>query len=72
MTKQWYSCNPLREAQEKAAKWDAVVRCKDCKHYYEKSEEDLVFCLNRSFLGGANYAETDPNGFCAWGERRES
>ena len=55
----WCSCNPLRDAQEKAEKWDAIVRCKDCR-YFDEDES----CL-RSY--GGNF---DPEGFCAWGELR--
>ena len=31
-------CNRLREAEDKAAKWDALVKCEDCKHYDEIRE----------------------------------
>ena len=27
---EWCSCNKLKEAEEKAAKWDAIVRCCEC------------------------------------------
>lgn len=27
---EWCSCNKLKEAEEKAAKWDAIVRCGEC------------------------------------------
>ena len=47
-----------------------LVRCRDCKHYYEHSEEDLVYCINRPILRGDKYVETEPYGYCAWGERR--
>lgn len=45
-----------------------LVRCKDCKHYYEHSEEDMVYCINRSIFSWAKskYAETEPDGYCAW------
>jgi len=47
-----------------------LVRCRDCKHYYEHSEEDLVYCINRPILRGDKYVETEPYGYCAGGERR--
>lgn len=47
-----------------------IVRCRDCKHYYEHSEEDLVYCINRPILRGDKYVETEPYGYCAWGEKR--
>ena len=40
-----------------------VVRCKDCK-YYEETDEDVGTCL-------LVQAGADPDGFCAWAERRE-
>lgn len=57
----------------KGKKTHELVRCRDCKHYYEHSEEDMVYCINRSIFSGAKakYAETEPDGYCAWGERRE-
>ena len=48
-----------------------LVLCRDCKHYYEHSEEDLVYCINRPILRGDKYVETEPDGYCAWGERKE-
>lgn len=54
----WCSCNLLREAQEKAAKWDAIVRCKDCRYL-----DEYEGCL-RSFA-----VDFDPEGFCTWGVR---
>ena len=64
MNKQWCSCNSLRDAQEKAAKWDEVVHCVECKHW--ATENRYTFkCLGKD-------GKPVPNGFCAWGERRES
>ena len=64
------ACNRLKEAEDKAAKWDALVRCGECEHC---SEEGIYmptyFCLRHSPLCGV---PTQPRGFCAWGERRES
>lgn len=56
---QWCSCTRLREAEEKAAKWDAIVLCRDCRHY------DGEECLR---LYGAYPTATD---FCSRGERRQ-
>ena len=51
-------CNRLREAEEKAAKWDALVRCEECKYFdTRKCKSQWPFRLD---------------GFCAWGERREA
>lgn len=75
----WCSCNPLREAQEKAAKWDAIVRCGECKHHYTRNVVNWRgevfgtdhFCelMLNGFGEGNN--KVDPNHFCAWGERKE-
>lgn len=35
-----------------------VVRCKDCKYW---SNNECIYC----------YFEDNPNGYCAWGERKE-
>lgn len=46
-----------------------VVRCKDCKHCeFEKWDEDILCgCLHPSGLN-----DMSPNGFCSYGERKES
>lgn len=42
-----------------------VVRCRDCKHYTEDDMEYYHYC--------GNWCEqVEPDGFCAWGKRRES
>lgn len=60
-----FSKNSLREE---------IVRCRDCKHYYEAD----------NYHPQGNYTshcckyfdtyndEVAPDGFCAWGERREN
>lgn len=55
----WCSCTRLREAEERAAKWDGIARCGNCRHY------DDYECLR---LYGAYPIATD---FCSRGERRE-
>ena len=59
----WCSCNPLRDAQEKAEKWDAIVRCKDCKH----GTQDIPSAM---FQCGVLFARVSPSFFCARGERK--
>ena len=41
---------------------EEVVRCRDCKHY-----EDYGGCCHRRYQPMA----VTPDGFCAWGERRD-
>ena len=43
---------------------EEVVRCRDCK-----------FCMsywNSDYCDYFSHVTNDPDGFCAWGERRES
>lgn len=61
----WCSCNPLKEAQEKAAKWDALVRCGECVHAYD--QWDYLECERSS----GSYFAVEPDFFCSQGERKE-
>lgn len=45
-------------------KFDELVRCRDCRFY--KRGDDGWWCL-RSISTKSNH----PDGYCAWGERRE-
>lgn len=54
------TCNRLKEAEEKAAKWDAIVRCGECVHVLKNGFCDL------------NEHWTDPDGFCDCGSKGES
>jgi hypothetical protein len=61
---EWCTCNKLKEAEEKAAKWDAIVRCGECKYLMRGLPYKGRFaCFNR----GLFVTEKD---FCSWGERR--
>lgn len=40
-----------------------IVRCRDCRHYTEDEMEFYQYC-NRWC------EQVEPDGFCAWGERR--
>ena len=41
---------------------EEIVRCRDCEYY----NDYLGSCMRRLYPYGAT-----PDGFCAWGERRE-
>jgi hypothetical protein len=41
-----------------------VVRCKDCR--FKAWDDAGMFCCKNIFMG-----KFEPNGFCAWGERKE-
>lgn len=42
-----------------------LVRCRDCRHYTEDELEYYHFC-------GEWCEQVEPDGFCAWGERRDA
>lgn len=57
----------LREVADPPTRADLVqvVRCRNCKHYTEDDMEYYHYC--------GNWCEqVEPDGFCAWGKRRES
>lgn len=47
---------------------EPIVRCKDCK-YYEFWEFRDGRTAHDCARGGAYLFDTEPDGFCAWGER---
>lgn len=51
-------------------KFDEIVRCKDCKHYRE-SEWVIATDVSHVCHFFADGVQVEPDGFCAWGERRE-
>jgi len=44
---------------------EPIVRCRDCKHYTEDELEYYQYC-------GEWCEQVKPDGFCAWGERRNT
>lgn len=68
-------CNRLREAEEKAAKWDALVRCWECKHYDKIRGACWHFGyleMHRDYSWSKTPVWVDPECFCFYGERREA
>lgn len=62
---QEYHCTtyePLHQREE-------IVRCRDCKHYeyWEFRDGRIAHDCARD---GDYLFDTEPNGFCSWGERR--
>lgn len=54
-----------------------IVRCRDCKYATKRwtpaHREEVTYCERFVHLAGYNQsAYVEPDGFCAWGERRES
>lgn len=48
-----------------------IVRCRDCEHYDPHPTDDGV-CFLPDGNGGFAYWEVEPDGYCKWGERRQS
>ena len=44
-----------------------IVRCKDCKHYHA----EINGCDEFGDIWHDEYANVEPDGYCAWGERKE-
>ena len=57
-------------------KCERVVRCRDCKHSHKDGTLCNLFASWVSIAGGDEYecmpADVEPDGFCAWGKRREN
>lgn len=57
------------ESKESGDLREEIVRCRDCR-YYDPNDEPSEFYPDRYWCNLlANYLH--PDGFCAWGERRE-
>lgn len=48
-----------------------IVRCRDCEHY-DPHPTDGGVCFLPDGDGGFAYWEVEPDGYCKWGERRQS
>ena len=57
----------------RALGWEEVVRCRDCKHYNEKTYE-WVNCWTRTYTTCSMFdgCRVEPDGYCKWGERRDA
>lgn len=61
----------------KSAVREEVVRCVDCVHCREHdmraygSDHNRLLCHHFSMSSGAGWP-VEPDGFCAWGERRDA
>lgn len=63
------TCTRLKEAEAKAAKWDGIVRCQDCKYVNPKKTRTIA---NAVFLWCKIFELPFlEDWYCAWGERRE-
>lgn len=53
------------------SEWGRIVRCKDCKHYNEQEPGGEIGTCDLGLEDLDLYSIVEPDGFCAWGERRE-
>lgn len=58
-------------ASKQGEKLTEIVRCRDCKHY-RPHEFVLITDIEHVCLFWADGCKVEPNGFCAWGERRDT
>lgn len=59
----------LIEPEQEIIDGKEIVRCKDCENYVPAKDEDHE---DGCALAYAYLFETSPEGFCAWGERKEN
>lgn len=52
-------------SEQKACRRERIVRCRDCEHFRPPGKPDPARCS-----GVFAFVEPDPDGFCAWGERK--
>lgn len=58
---------------------EPIVRCRDCKHFCEDRRDtsigwmDVFVCDSKQWSTSSLMPshEVEPDGFCAWGERKE-
>jgi hypothetical protein len=71
----------VEEPSDRSASWrvhERIVRCRDCEHarhyhpFYmgKRSSIEEWYCEWHSNAEGAS--DIEPDGFCAWGKRKES
>lgn len=66
---------PITEVFISGDKLPEIVRCRDCKYANEDGDECVYFAAWEPLPEGDEfrdvYVDVEPDGFCAWGERRE-
>ena len=48
---------------------EEIVRCRDCKRYHPK--EGKVLSCRFEYKDFVQWRNAEPDGYCAWGERKE-
>lgn len=49
---------------------EEIVRCRDCRHYAEHEWVVITDVSDVCHFWHGEPTKVEPNGFCAWGERR--
>lgn len=60
-------------ADEHEGHWltgEKIVRCRDCKRYQPR--EGQMFSCRFEYKGFIQWRSAEPDGYCAWGERRDA
>ena len=66
MSEYIYDTSRVETQPEQGFTGETVVRCRDCKHFngWACEQSECSYC-------GELTHRVEPDGFCAWGERRE-
>lgn len=59
---------PITEVFVSGDKLPEIVRCRDCRHYHA----EFNGCDEFGDAWRDEYANVEPDGFCAWGKRRDA
>ncbi len=65
---------PITDVFISGDKLPEIVRCRDCKHYYEAENyhPNGNYVMRCCKYFDAYNDEVEPDGFCAWSERRDA
>ena len=67
----WDTSNtyPVMKSEHVAVDLPEIVRCRDCKHFYEEPVGEIGAC-DLGLEDTGLYSIVEPDGFCKWGERK--
>ena len=71
MSEYIYDTSRVETQPEQGFTGETVVRCRDCKRYNDQEPGGEIGTCNLGLEDLDLYSIVEPNGFCAWGERRE-
>lgn len=64
----------VEEPSDHSASWrvhERIVRCRDCKHYSDHEWIMVTDVSDVCHFWHGKPTKVKPDGFCAWGERKE-